>query len=641
MNLTRNKLKYLFEKNYKKINDIAKRFEEICIIIDKIKSDECKVEIENDGVKINGKKLQRKDLKSFSLTYFGPAKDGLTKPEAYSGVEAISKVFPDEYRDIIIKIGNILGGFDFKTHTMKDKYRILSNSITSEDDYHGSLTSQGQSRHPSSHFADNNYFFNIMYFIQTLDFEKTIMVLRYPGNYFSVKDDDENFSKEYQKQKEVLQYRFPPKFLWMWAKKDEVIHPISLMAFRNFLNSEYGKSILKDVDKNYTPESVTNMKFDKFKEAWEKINNKILEDLEIDKNEENIQKLSLLISQICIEETDIKNISDLLQTGNQAVILWGPPGTGKTHESMEVVKELLSINQEKLKEEIKSKSQKVLTDKEIEQEVEQKIEQDYLFSKNENNLSKNDKGYYEIIQFHPNYTYQDFIGGIAPKINKQKKSYRLQHNNESSISYELREGIFKRFCDKAKQNINKEFIFIIDEINRAELSAVFGELLFALEYRGKLINLPYFGEFTIPENVYIIGTMNNVDKSLVTFDLALRRRFGFFKLMPKLEVINEVLSGVVEKESLEKYYKKCKNLNEKIKTELDLGEDYQIGQAYFLKIKDFLEQDKNEQVITSFELEKLWVYNIEPLLEEYLGMALEDETIQEKLKKLKIEFIEK
>lgn len=83
----------------------------------------------------------------------------------------------------------------------------------------------------------------------------------------------------------------------------------------------------------------------------------------------------------------------------------------------------------------------------------------------------------------------------------------------------------------------KKFIFIIDEINRAELSAVFGELLYALEYRGKSINLPHFkSPFTIPSNVYIIGTMNNVDKSLVTFDLALRRRFGFLSLCQNLKL---------------------------------------------------------------------------------------------------------
>ena len=149
--------------------------------------------------------------------------------------------------------------------------------------------------------------------------------------------------------------------------------------------------------------------------------------------------------------------------------------------------------------------------------------------------------------------------------------------------------------------------------------------------------------------------MNNVDKSLVTFDLALRRRFGFFKLMPKLEVIKDVLSEVVENteknnSSLDIYYKKCVKLNkqicgsiclkeEKDHNSLDLGEEYQIGQAYFLKIKDFLNSKESDQIITSFELEKLWVYNIEPLLEEYLGMSIEGDGIQAKLNSLKKEFL--
>lgn len=227
----------------------------------------------------------------------------------------------------------------------------------------------------------------------------------------------------------------------------------------------------------------------------------------------------------------------------------------------------------------------------------------------------------------------------------------------------MRQGVFYRFCNVANKNLDQKYIFIIDEINRAELSAVFGELLFALEYRGKHIKLPHFTKsFTIPENVYIIGTMNNVDKSLITFDLALRRRFGFFKLIPKLDVIANVLEDKIESNSLDKYVVKCKQLNlliskldnqkltaseqelkNKIKDSkkifLGLDEDYQIGQAYFLKIKDFLPEGKDIE-ITSFDLEKLWIYNIEPLLEEYLGMSMEDNSIKAQLVNLKDFFIE-
>lgn len=643
MNLTKDKLKSLVNNKLK--ND---RFDILDELITEILDNKNMVTLENNITKIGSDEIKYKNSVGNEIfptkDYFGPSKDNMTVDRAYSGVAQMSEKF-HTWKEIANKIGCILGGFDFTINKMEDKFRIISNTITGKDDYYGTLTSQGQSRHPSSHFADNNYFFNIMDFIQKCvvseePFENSTMVLRYPSHHldgqfkskFFVENDDIENTKEYNKQKEVLSFRFPPKFLWMWAKKDTVIHPISLMAFRRFINTTYGKEILKSIDQNYTPESITNMKFDDFTKAWQNISNKILKDLEINEMSNNdsrvsaIANISKLISIIMIEETDIKNISDLLSTGNKAVILWGPPGTGKTYESMEVVKELLKIDEDSRNEDIENK---------------------YLFSK-QLKFEKN-QGCYEIIQFHPNYTYEDFIGGISPKI------------DAGNVSYELRQGVFYKFCKQAEQNSEQKYIFIIDEINRAELSAVFGELLFALEYRGKHISLPHFGSFTIPTNVYIIGTMNNVDKSLVTFDLALRRRFGFFKLMPKLDVIADVLTDKVEFSSLEKYVIKCKQLNilisksgnqikdndseliNKIKDHkkylLELGEDYQIGQAYFLKIKDFLSDEENLE-ITSFDLEKLWVYNIEPLLEEYLGMSMEDEGIKDKLYKLKKFFVE-
>jgi MoxR-like ATPase len=592
-------------------------------------------------------KLKNGEEKKASKKCFGPARDNLTADSAFSGVFTQADEFTDISKDLIIKTGCMLGGFDFTSFKMNNEYRIISNTFKGTDDFNGSLTSTGQSRHPSSHFADNNYFFTIAKFLQeaqkgerTYLLKNSALVLRYPNDkkskgYYSNKDIDiskqTNLDQECTAQQEVLEYRFPPKFLWMWANKDKVLHPYSLMAFRNFLTTEYGKEVLEAIssdkalekivnnlsDKKLTPENVTNMKFDDFIQVWKKISTRVVEEQKSfqkeqekksdDKKTSFIDELSKLISIIMTEETDIKNISDLLTTGNKAVILWGPPGTGKTYESEQVVKELLNVPE--------------FYSSEL-------FERIYNFSIKKTSVT-NISGYYEIVQFHPNYTYQDFIGGIAPKL------------DGNDISYELKEGIFKRFCDEAnkKENENKKYIFIIDEINRAELSAVFGELLYALEYRGKPVNLPNFNEpFTIPKNVYIIGTMNNVDKSLVTFDLALRRRFGFFKLMPKLDVLEDVLSDTIKEESLQKYIEKCKVLNEKIVTDLELGKDYQIGQAYFFKITDFMNKDK--RIITSFELEKLWAYNIEPLLEEYLGMNIEDDEISKKLKDLK-EWFEK
>ena len=598
MNLTKEKLQLLSKKYYGKNGEILQRYIELSNIVNKFLT----LEIDTKYIK-----------------EFAPLTDGLLGQNGQGNKQnMISKGI--SYIDDMWKL---IGGFD--GNKIQAKYRIISSSRgRKENSYENQdYSTAGQSLWANSNFVTNNYPHQIAKFLQyskkNKSFDECIkeskIVLTWQTDSYLDKGDDNYFTSSNEK----LQHRFPPKFLWMWANKDRVIHPISLMAFRNFLNTTYGQEVLKSVNKDYTTESITRMEFDRFKDAWKNISDNIIKEIEIDNEKDNISELSKLISLICIEETDIKNISDLLETGNKAVILWGPPGTGKTYESMQVVKELLEVDNS-------------LSDKNIEDK--------YLFSKGDKN--RNDKGYFEIIQFHPNYTYQDFIGGISPRLDESTKD----------VSYELKEGIFKKFCDEAnrEENKNKKFIFIIDEINRAELSAVFGELLFALEYRGKSIDIPYFGNFTIPENVYIIGTMNNVDKSLVTFDLALRRRFGFFKLMPKLEVIKDVLSAVVEtkeeekEDSLNKYFNKCTVLNENIIDKLSLGTDYQIGQAYFLKIKDFLDQEKikdnKPQIITDFELEKLWVYNIEPLLEEYLGMSIEDENILKKLNLLKKEFLE-
>ncbi len=147
-----------------------------------------------------------------------------------------------------------------------------------------------------------------------------------------------------------------------------------------------------------------------------------------------------------------------------------------------------------------------------------------------------EKGSWHLVQFHPSYSYEDFIGGIRPDI---------AGNN---VVYKLESGEFKKFCEEAAKEKNKDkfFIFIIDEINRSHLSAVFGELLYCLEYRGEEISIPLFDKkFSIPENVYVIGTMNDVDKSLQIFDRALRRRFYFYHHKPNMNVLRTVLYDTI------------------------------------------------------------------------------------------------
>ena len=141
--------------------------------------------------------------------------------------------------------------------------------------------------------------------------------------------------------------------------------------------------------------------------------------------------------------------------------------------------------------------------------------------------------------------------------------------------------------------------------------------------------------------------MNSIDKSLVTFDLALRRRFSFFKLMPNLNVLADILADYNFSESnLKEYIKRCHSLNNAITDQagkLQLNADYQIGQAYFAKIKDFFQKDEEgvdsyQNLISSYELERLWCYNIEPLFEEYLGGRVDDAEIRNTIDNLQEKF---
>ena len=200
----------------------------------------------------------------------------------------------------------------------------------------------------------------------------------------------------------------------------------------------------------------------------------------------------------------------------------------------------------------------------------------------------------ETIQFHSSYSYEDFIQGYRPI----KKG-----------GFSLRNGIFMEFCDRAKKEPDKKFVIIIDEINRGNLSKIFGELLLLMEYRDKKIKLTYSpdSEFSIPENLYIIGTMNTADRSLAMVDYALRRRFSFVSLRTDFKIISKILKETRCKLDVNKLTENIKIINKQITENLSLGKGFEIGHSYFIKTKK-LNIDK---------LNDLWEYDIQPLLEEY------------------------
>ena len=207
-----------------------------------------------------------------------------------------------------------------------------------------------------------------------------------------------------------------------------------------------------------------------------------------------------------------------------------------------------------------------------------------------------DKQRVEMVQFHQNYSYEDFILGYKPN---------------ADGGFELKHGVFYKFCKKALNTPDKDFFFIIDEINRGNLSKIFGELLMLIEnsYRGKEIKLAYTDElFIVPKNLYIIGMMNTADRSLAMIDYALRRRFSFFEMYPGFATEGfKSYQLSLANERLDKLIQGIQALNEAISSDDSLGNGFCIGHSYFCNQTEF-----------SMEwLENVVEYDIEPMLKEY------------------------
>jgi AAA domain (dynein-related subfamily) len=345
----------------------------------------------------------------------------------------------------------------------------------------------------------------------------------------------------------------------------------------------------------------------------------------------------------------------------KAIVYYGAPGTGKTFKAKERAKRIIDEHRIKVGKAIHTEESKY---------------------------------HIKTVQFHPSYSYEDFMEGIRPtadgklslfngtfkefckkegckEIALYKDNGFLKNPNFKTKEYDFSQIKVSELSDIQKNILNvpkglatgitiegiiEPALFIIDEINRAELSRVFGELMYSLEYRGyngkiktqyaylnkdENANSVYFWEngedwFFIPQNIFIIGTMNNIDRSVDSFDFALRRRFKWEEVQPNYDVISTVL---LDKEwdvnIVDNLKESLKKLNDEIEKVELLGKDYLIGHSYVLELKKL---DKDAFGTAEETKQFLWDEFIKPLMEEYLRGLGDAKKAKEILKSFKESF---
>ena len=255
------------------------------------------------------------------------------------------------------------------------------------------------------------------------------------------------------------------------------------------------------------------------------------------------------LDEVFMSKDDLTNLENLLKN-KKNIILQGAPGVGKTFCARRLAYEM---------------------------------------------MGEKDESRVQLVQFHQNYSYEDFILGYKP----------------SGSDFELQRGTFYKFCISAANNPDKPYFFIIDEINRGNLSKIFGELLMLIEkdYRGEKLTLAYKDEkFFVPKNVYIIGMMNTADRSLAMIDYALRRRFSFYDMRPGFESDGfKKYQAALANPRFDRLIEKIEELNRAIARDESLGSGFELGHSYFC----------GQKIVDDAWLHQVINYDLVPMLQEY------------------------
>ncbi|MFG3290140.1 McrB family protein [Streptomyces sp. NPDC048179] len=258
-----------------------------------------------------------------------------------------------------------------------------------------------------------------------------------------------------------------------------------------------------------------------------------------------------LATELLVPRWWLDEVQELL-TDRKQLIFYGPPGTGKTHLALHIA--------------------------------------EYLAG---------DRRAVKLVQFHPSYAYEDFVQGYRPAQRTEGES------TQGSVGFELLDGPFLNLVREARKNPGTPHFLIIDEINRANLAKVFGELYFVLEYRKRPVDLQYSGEFTMPSNVFVIGTMNTADRSIALVDAAMRRRFAFLPLHPDDEPTRDLLAAWIDRHHRD-FPEDVAALHRVLNSRIE-ERDFKIGPSYLMR----------DSVYRDGGLDRAWRTAILPLLEEH------------------------